>query len=84
MSLHLHDVSSLLALGMLENWLAGIRSGNTHSDLCGELRATLGISLLDQEIDEIICDAIDRDHGAEWILARLLEDQDADWVAKPR
>lgn len=86
MSILLNDVSSLLALGMIENWLSGIRSSGTHSDLCKELRTTLGISLSNQEIHDVFCDAIDRDQGAEAILARLLEDQStyAGLVTKPR
>lgn len=71
MSTRLHAGSSARALRMIANWLSGNRSSGTHGDLCSGLRTTLEISLSNQEIHEIFCDAVDRDQGAESILARL-------------
>lgn len=89
MHTQVRDEPFMRAQTMIDNWLSGNRSRGTHSDLCIALRATLGIDLSNQEINEIIRRAEDRDLGAEAILSQLLgrdtvDERRSQHVAKPR
>lgn len=73
---HAHDEASVRARRLIEDWLTGKRPCDTHGALCAELRAALGVDLLDQDIEGIFCHADDHDLDTDAVLARLLGSDD--------